>query len=552
MKSSQFEAKTFGVGELIMQRKLFRVPPHQRSYAWGKEAVDEFLQDISQARTNKLSDYFIGLIVIQGTDTGEWILLDGQQRLTTVTLIFSGIRYWLHSSGFVEDAKQIDHEYLGVRRLGGDYSSRMLLNSENQECFATSATELNSDLEIATQAAKLGKSSSNRLLLNAATCCRTWVNDLAGIKSLKNTEGASRLYELARFLDNKLKVVAVEVSSEVDAYVLFESLNDRGVALSALDLIKNYILSKSPGVEPKWPEFLAALREAEPEDFLKVFWTSRYGVIQKAQIFRAVKDKYDSDPRTAVLIEEMTTDATLLSTLADDDHPYWTGASEPVRDQVFLAQILESKQIRPLVIAILRSIADSSVLLGMLRLVVVAIVRFQVVGRGRTGVVEKVLGRLCNRITSGQVTSVGEFKTGLQDLLTPRSEFEGQVRAHVDGNYSRIAYLLAEDTVYLAYPDATIDVRIRDVRRLVESTRLERIIEPFPVYKEDDGVDVFGLLGNFRLVPTRVLSDDVRSLVELQELTGHIEDSVRFINERTAHMSMRAAQIWYAEVGVDQ
>jgi len=60
------------------------------------------------------------------------------------------------------------------------------------------------------------------------------------------------------------------------------------------------------------------------------------------------------------------------------------------------------------------------------------------------------------------------------------------------------------------------------------------------------------LLGNFRLVPTRVLSDDVRSLVELQELTGHIEDSVRFINERTAHMSMRAAQIWYAEVGVDQ
>lgn len=142
MAVSQFEAKTFGVGELITQRKLFRVPPHQRSYAWDKESVDAFLQDIETAISNGASDYFIGLIVIQASEIGEWILLDGQQRLTTVSLVFAGLRHWLLQHGLEADATQIHNEYLGVRRLGGTSSSRMLLNTENQAYFQRAALNL--------------------------------------------------------------------------------------------------------------------------------------------------------------------------------------------------------------------------------------------------------------------------------------------------------------------------------------------------------------------------------------------------------------------------
>lgn len=269
MAVSQFEAKTFGVGELITQRKLFRVPPHQRSYAWDKESVDAFLQDIETAISNGASDYFIGLIVIQASEIGEWILLDGQQRLTTVSLVFAGLRHWLLQHGLEADATQIHNEYLGVRRLGGTSSSRMLLNTENQAYFQRAALEPVPDERLKLDCNYSELAGSNKLLLQAAFRCRSWVRDFARGDS-DGVGDQSRAYDLARFLDQRLKVVAVEVSSDVDAYVLFESLNDRGVALSALDLVKNHILSRDPAAEIRWQALVEALGDENPEDFLKI------------------------------------------------------------------------------------------------------------------------------------------------------------------------------------------------------------------------------------------------------------------------------------------
>lgn len=97
MKNSQFEAKTFGVGELISQRKLFRVPPHQRSYAWDKASVDEFLLDIETAHANGASDYFIGLDPLPQFEASNaatisaliqaMLQVDSAQRLSAVELL---------------------------------------------------------------------------------------------------------------------------------------------------------------------------------------------------------------------------------------------------------------------------------------------------------------------------------------------------------------------------------------------------------------------------------------------------------------------------------
>lgn len=545
MKSSQFEAKTFGVGELIMQRKLFVVPPHQRSYAWGKEAVEEFLDDIEAARSNGAVDYFIGLIVIQGSPEGEWILLDGQQRLSTVSLIYSAIRYWFHAAGFVEDAKQINHDYLGVRRLGGDYSSRMALNTENRDSFEQVAERLLSDRELASLAQSTSKKSSNRLLLDAAVYVRQWVSNIAGERSSNNDEGAKRLYSLARFLETKLKVVAVEVSSEVDAYVLFEALNDRGVALSALDLIKNHIFSKHPAGQSQWNELISALGEADPEDFLKVFWTSRYGNIQKSQIFRGVKERYKEGPAAEQLLRELSEDAVLLSAIYDDDHPFWTNGDSGIRDELFLLKFLDSKQARPVLISILRTVSDSTTALQMIGMLAAALFRFQVVGKGRTGVVEKVIGRLCAGISGGMVGDASTFRSTISELLTSDSEFRGQFLTYTDLKYSRLAYVLAEDAVY-QLDQAQVDYnapplpeeRVARVREVVERTRLVKIHPG--TFISVDGIDLFGLAGNYQLVPTESASQ-----LDLSFLASRIrDDSVEEVLRQTNAIAERACALW--------
>ncbi|MGD1824746.1 hypothetical protein A203_05470 [Chromobacterium violaceum] len=534
--NSQFDAKTFGVGELISQRKLFRVPHHQRSYAWGKDAVDAFLMDIEVALENGASDYFIGLIVIQASQTGEWVLLDGQQRLTTVSLIYGAIRQWFDESGLTADAQQIHHDFLGVRRLGGSLSSRMLLNDENQPVFEIAATQPGSDRYLISETKELAKSNSNKLLINAALVCRKWVNDFSlGPNSTDTSDRASRIYELARFLESKLKVVAVEVSSDIDAYILFESLNDRGVALSALDLLKNHIFSLSPHEIENWNFLMETLGDENPEDFLKVFWTSRYGVIQKSQIFKAVKTKYDNQENVAVLLSEMQCDANILAALYDDDHLIWESYGQEIRDQVYLLRTLESKQSRPLIIAILRDLHDHTLIRDCLHLIGAAIVRFQVIGKGRTGVVEKVFGRLCEITSSGALIDTNTFSHNISELFSQDDVFLESFSLHQDRKYSRIAYLLA----------AIAAKRLKqgrnplpsEIRNIYDTCRLAMVFSEEREIEKSQA----NRIGNYQLVD-KDASGEVRyfALVRPQE----VADARSEIEKRSRDLGPTAVEIW--------
>lgn len=533
--NSQFDAKTFGVGELISQRKLFRVPHHQRSYAWGKDAVDAFLLDIEVALENGAGDYFIGLIVIQASETGEWVLLDGQQRLTTVSLIYGAIRQWFDESGLAADAQQIHHDFLGVRRLGGSMSSRMLLNDENQPVFEIAATKPGSDRYLIAETEALVKGGSNKLLVSAAIACRKWVSALAQGTGGDKTDRATRVYELARFLESKLKVVAVEVSSDIDAYILFESLNDRGVALSALDLLKNHIFSRSPVEIENWNILMEILGDENPEDFLKVFWTSRYGVIQKSQVFKAIKAKYDSPEQVAALLNEMKYDANILAALSDDDHLIWGSYDPDIRDQVYLLRTLESKQSRPLIIAILRELHDRTLISNCLHLIGTAIVRFQVVGKGRTGVVEKVFGRLCEITSRGDLNNAETFSGFISELLLSDDVFTESFSQHQDRKYSRVAYLLAAVAAKRLKQDQ--NPLPSEIRNIYDTCRLAVV---FPEGGEIDKSQA-NRIGNYQLVD-KGASGKVRYFALARPLD--MVDAGREIEGRSRDIAPTAVKVW--------
>jgi hypothetical protein len=542
MTNSQFEAKTFGVGELIAQRKLFQVPPHQRSYAWDKESVEVFLSDIDIAIENGASDYFIGLVVIQSSETGEWVLLDGQQRLTTVSLIYAAIRFLFLNWGLQADAQQVHHEYLGVRRLGGTFSSRMLLNQENQPIFEVVAIDGLAEDVLRKTLGEQCRYGSNKLLLSAAMSCRKWVKDFAEAKGGKGIDDyANRLYEVARFIESRLKVVAVEVSSDVDAYVLFESLNDRGVALSALDLIKNYIFSNSLEQMKNWANLIAILGDENPEDFLKVFWTSRYGLIQKSQIFRQVKAKYPDEESVGRLIREMSIDADILAALSDDDHLLWNSFTSTVRDQVYLLRSLESKQSRPLLISVLREIKDVQLIEYLVKLIATAIVRFQVVGKGRTGVVEKVFGRLCQMISIGMTQSRGDFEKAIVDLMLPDASFAESFMRHEDKRYSRVVYMLSADLAARQTSDPNEITKL--TRQYFDSCRVKEIFGPKDLIDKSQA----SRIGNFQLVSR----DDMQAIADpwptIVEATSPLPEKI--IDYRSSMIASKAAQTWAISQG---
>lgn len=446
MLKSELDAKTFGVGELITQRKLFVVPEHQRTYSWSIEEIEQYVSDVAGAAKRNAPDYFIGLVVLQGPIEGAWHILDGQQRLATTTMVYSAIRGWLFSNGLLPDALQIENEYIGVRHLGGKYNPRLRLNTDNREVFEKFITSTVSIEDLRRELTQWPKRSSNFRLLEGALYCRDWVARYAG--ESHHEEAPQRLFALATYLETRVKVVCVDVSTETDAYILFESLNDRGADLSALDLVKNYIFSKikrSSGdtVAAEWKRMAQNIEGKDADDFLKVFWTSKFGIIQKLDLFNRLREAYPEEEGARRLVSELVDASVKFEAIDDPEHELWAPFGWVSRQRIKDLKVLGSRQSRALILGALTHFPSAEIP-SFLWLLIVTVMRFQVIGRGRTGVVEKEFSQLARAIHDGSIRTSAASFAKLAPLLPSDEFFEPDFAVHAEAKSARVHYALLE------------------------------------------------------------------------------------------------------------
>ena len=352
MESSYLDSKTFGIGQLITQRKLFKVPEHQRNFSWDLSNVRQLFEDVTRAMKDKNPDYFVGLIVLMGPREGVWHILDGQQRLATVTMLYSAIRYWLgNREQYMTDAQQIESEFIGVRQLGGKYNPRLTLNVENQDAFLEMVVERFPSEELQKRLKEAPKGSSNRALIEAVDQCRQLVSIYAEAESSMVDEQASRLFQLSAYLEESVKVVVLEVLSEANAFVIFEALNARGNELSALDLVKNYLFgSVGTGdidrVRQDWAVMAERIEDKNADDFLRVFWTSHFGRVQKHQLFSRIKQSFPSQADAARLSSELSSASERYNALDDPQHEIWSGYGSVCKERIETLMLLGNRQVR--------------------------------------------------------------------------------------------------------------------------------------------------------------------------------------------------------------
>ena len=114
-------------------------------------------------------------------------------------------------------------------------------------------------------------------------------------------------FEIIKYFRDRIRTVCLTVTDENAAYTLFEALNDRGVDLSPLDLVKNFLFKKAAGLSAailkdmqfRWVQMIATLPNVKATSFLKVFWTSRHGRIRTNLVFDTFRKEY-KDPHKAV------------------------------------------------------------------------------------------------------------------------------------------------------------------------------------------------------------------------------------------------------------
>jgi len=448
MSTEMFASNTYGIGELITQRKIFVVPLHQRNFSWGEEQVEQFLIDVKSAFHAGAQEYFIGLMVLQRPRTQGWEVLDGQQRLTTVTMIYSAIRNWLKERNFNEDANQIEAEYLGVRQLGGEFSTRVRLNFLNHDVFERHVIKASPTEELVKERTQVGKKNSNYLLLNAAIICREWIGEFVNGLGESNEQKAKSLFQLSRFLETGVKVVTVDVATDADAFVLFESLNNRGADLSALDLVKNYIFSVAKvstysELELMWGRLTDLINGTDADDFLKYFWTARFGIVQKNDLFQKIRQAFEGANAAETLLGNLLDAAEFAEALDDDSHPLWAGLARETWESVAGIKAIGSKQARPLLYSAVKKL-DETTLNAFLKDLLVSLVRFQMFGHGRTGVLEKVLGRISPAIWNLSISTRTQWLAALREIVTTDEQFLSDFNAHQEQKISRAHYVLTE------------------------------------------------------------------------------------------------------------
>lgn len=234
------------------QEKQFVIPIYQRVYSWEKEQCKQLWDDIIKTGGNdQIEGHFIGSIVfvhdgIYTTNYNELLIIDGQQRLTTITLLFIALRNHLNDEDeFLEkiSRQKIQNRYLINSDEKGDKKFKLILSEPDRDTLLSLIDE-----------DRRKPSEPSLKIMENFELFEEWIR--------KNTD---KLETIFKGLD-KLMVVEISLERGKDnPQLIFESMNSTGKDLTQTDLIRNYILM---GLEPeKQKIFYKKYWRAMEEDF---------------------------------------------------------------------------------------------------------------------------------------------------------------------------------------------------------------------------------------------------------------------------------------------
>lgn len=400
----------------VLKTRRFRVPAYQRSYAWEAEHIEALLADINDAIKGKEKEYFLGSIVVTGPVDRRYEVVDGQQRLTTVSLLISAIRDKFRSDQDQEAETSIRNDFLAnVDRKTKEREPKLVLNEVDNELYQ----ELIDD----GSAIDRGRfpRQSHRRLLDSADLIRKYIENLC----VQSKDSEEVLHEWLDYLESNLKVILVTAPDDSNAFVIFETLNDRGLELAISDLLKNYLFHRSGDkiaeTKNRWLTMVATLESASDDPlivtFLRHFAMSKYGLVREKELFGIIKKKVTSKKMALQFSTELSNAAKTYAGLINTDHELWSKYENSARDAVFALNLLGMVQVRPLLLAILDKFEPNAVSAAFEKLVAVA-VRFQIVGGAGGGTLERIYSDAAKGVSEGKISSIDEILKGFTTLPT--------------------------------------------------------------------------------------------------------------------------------------
>lgn len=403
---------------------LYTVPRFQRDYSWTEEDWDDLWRDIEGLFAPEGEPmHYMGYLVLQTKDSKNFDIIDGQQRLTTLSLLVLAVLSNLGkliSKGVDAGRNKLRQDQLRSSFIG--YldpvtlipRSKLTLNRNNNTLFQQYLVPLQPP-------PRRGLKATEHLMRKAFDWFETCVGN-----AYKTGES------LAQFIDrlsDKLFFTVITVGDELNAYKVFETLNARGVKLSSTDLLKNYLFQVVHGqnsielelneLENRWERLVSKLGSESFPDFLRVHWNSRRKFLRHAELYKRIRDSIRDRAAVFNLMREMEQDVDVYVALSKPEDELWLSDQQKYIKELRMFNV---RQIYPLLLSAYR-IFNAHDFTQLLRVSSIISFRYNVIGNLPPNEQERLYTQLAEEVAKGRFSAVATLIRELKPLYPSDESF---------------------------------------------------------------------------------------------------------------------------------
>jgi len=495
------DTSTVSLSDIIGNGKVYKVPSYQRDYSWKQDHWEDLWADILTV-LNGDNILYMGSIVLQNKGDKRYSVIDGQQRLSTLTLIVLATIKTLQTlidknidkENNQERVLLLTKKFLGDKDPGSlTYSAKLELNENNNSFFQTHLMVFRQPLNEKT----LG--DSDKLLWQAYNFF------LAKITThFQNNDNGE---DLANFLNKqvaeKMMFIQIVVEDELSAYTVFETLNSRGVSLTVTDLLKNYLFSLSTKVDlehvkEKWRKIVDTVGLDNFPTFLRHYWISKNKLIRQEYLFRAMKDVVKTSPKVIELLDELERNAQLYNALSNSSDPFWIGQKDQ-KKRIKEIEMFKEKQALPLLLASYNNLTPEE-FTKVLRIVSVITFRYTIIGGLHTNLKEDIYNRAAIKISNKELTKASTIAKEVKSLYTTDKDFKNDFStATISTKRGKklVRYILFEIENHLAQTDTDYEDSPATIEHILPENAGDEWEANFPVPIQESLVY---RLGNYTLL----------------------------------------------------
>lgn len=370
--------------ESLLGGSYFHIPRFQRPYSWDDENLNDFWNDVVVSHSD---DYFIGSMVLFKKQKQHYGVVDGQQRLTTITTLLCVVRD--HFSKLeLHDLAQGIHQL--IERKDRNNQDEFVLKTETSfPYFQEHIQKFNEppELELEIKSEEKNLKNAHKIFDKLVDATLNAIDKDPSIdpdqkKNLKQ----KKLIEIRDAIFD-LTLIFITLDNEDDAYLIFETLNTRGKDLALADLVKNHFSKhmKARGAvdhaKIKWAAMLDTIYKSSTEisvdNFIYHYWSSRYEAVPLKKLFPKIK-KEITKAKAKNYLDNLVSDAKIYRAIHETSFEWEKNESE-VSDSLYALQMFKLAQPTPATMSLVRAYKDEKIKYKKLRDAISAIENFHFV-----------------------------------------------------------------------------------------------------------------------------------------------------------------------------